>query len=142
VRRPEIVIARSAHAAYYKAAEYFKMRLITLPVGADLRLSGGLPPHALCVAAPPLLCAHLVPLRMGADLRLSGGLPPHALCVAALPLLCAHLVPLRMGADLWLSGGLPPHALRSARPCGSQVRELAARTPRGTCVHAVNLARV
>eukprot|EP00983_Pelagomonas_calceolata_P059587 1145985-Pelagomonas_calceolata.AAC.1 len=41
VRRPELIIARSAHAAYYKAAEYFKMRLITLPVDKDWRLSGG-----------------------------------------------------------------------------------------------------
>jgi len=40
VRRPELIIARSAHAAYYKAAEYFKMRLITLPVDKDWRLSG------------------------------------------------------------------------------------------------------
>ena len=41
IRHPELVIARSAHAAYYKAAEYFKMRLVTLPVGKDLRMSGG-----------------------------------------------------------------------------------------------------
>lgn len=40
VRKPEIIIARSAHAAYYKAAEYFKMKMVTLPVDKDYRLSG------------------------------------------------------------------------------------------------------
>lgn len=41
VRKPELVVAKSAHAAYFKAAEYFGMRLVVLPVGADMRLSGG-----------------------------------------------------------------------------------------------------
>jgi len=40
VRKPEIIIARSAHAAYYKAAEYFKMKMVMLPVDKDYRLSG------------------------------------------------------------------------------------------------------
>jgi hypothetical protein len=41
VRHPELVIAYSAHAAYYKAAEYFKMRLVVVPVDKQLRLTGG-----------------------------------------------------------------------------------------------------
>ncbi len=40
MRHPEMIIAKSAHAAYIKAAEYFKIKLITLPVGRDFRLSG------------------------------------------------------------------------------------------------------
>ena len=38
IRRPEIVIGVSAHAAFYKAAEYFRMKLVRVPVGADGRL--------------------------------------------------------------------------------------------------------
>lgn len=40
VSRPEMVVANSAHAAYWKAAEYFNIRLVILPVGKDYRLSG------------------------------------------------------------------------------------------------------
>ena len=35
IRHPEMVVAQSAHAAFFKAAEYFKIRLIkvcTLPL--------------------------------------------------------------------------------------------------------------
>ncbi|KAL4518135.1 hypothetical protein Ndes2526A_g01416 [Nannochloris sp. 'desiccata'] len=40
IEHPEIVIAESAHAAFIKAAEYFKIRLIRVPVGKkDYRLS-------------------------------------------------------------------------------------------------------
>ena len=35
-----MVVAESAHAAFVKAAEYFKIRIIRLPVGPDYRLSG------------------------------------------------------------------------------------------------------
>lgn len=64
VTRPEILIADSAHAAYIKAAEYFNMRLVQLPVGKDLRLSGawviGLRPgfRGLGPGPVPLGCAH------------------------------------------------------------------------------------
>lgn len=37
---PEMVVAESAHAAFIKAAEYFKIRLVRVPVGPDFRLSG------------------------------------------------------------------------------------------------------
>ena len=38
---PEMIVAESAHAAFVKAAEYFKIRLIRLPVSTvDYRLSG------------------------------------------------------------------------------------------------------
>mmetsp|Transcript_12441 Transcript_12441/g.30574 ORF Transcript_12441/g.30574 Transcript_12441/m.30574 type:complete len:572 (-) Transcript_12441:347-2062(-) len=40
VRRPELVIAKSAHAAYFKASEYFGMKLVVLPVDKHLRLTG------------------------------------------------------------------------------------------------------
>lgn len=46
VRRPEMVVAVSAHAAFVKAAEYFGIRLVRLPVGADHRLS----PRAVAAA--------------------------------------------------------------------------------------------
>ena len=32
VRQPEIIIAKSAHAAYWKAAEYFKLKLVVVDV--------------------------------------------------------------------------------------------------------------
>jgi sphinganine-1-phosphate aldolase len=41
ITQPEMVVAASAHAAFVKAAEYFKIRLVRLPVGRDYRLSGG-----------------------------------------------------------------------------------------------------
>lgn len=40
VTRPELLVAVSAHAAFFKAAEYFGMRLVRLPVGPDGRLLG------------------------------------------------------------------------------------------------------
>jgi sphinganine-1-phosphate aldolase len=39
IEHPEMVVADSAHAAFIKAAEYFKIRLIKVPVGKDYRLS-------------------------------------------------------------------------------------------------------
>ena len=40
IRQPEVIIGDSAHAAYFKGAEYFKIKLVMVPVGADYRLSG------------------------------------------------------------------------------------------------------
>ena len=40
VRQPEVIIGDSAHAAYFKGAEYFKIKLVMVPVSADYRLSG------------------------------------------------------------------------------------------------------
>jgi len=40
IRNPEMIIGDSAHAAYFKGAEYFKIKLVMVPVGADYRLSG------------------------------------------------------------------------------------------------------
>lgn len=42
IREPEMIVADSAHAAFIKAAEYFKIRVIRVPVGRDFRLSGRL----------------------------------------------------------------------------------------------------
>ncbi|KAK9815685.1 hypothetical protein WJX72_008120 [[Myrmecia] bisecta] len=39
IRQPEMIIADSAHAAFFKAAEYFRIRIIKVPVGKDYRLS-------------------------------------------------------------------------------------------------------
>lgn len=39
ITNPELVVAVSAHAAFTKAAEYFKIRLVRVPVGDDYRLS-------------------------------------------------------------------------------------------------------
>jgi len=39
IEHPEMVIAESAHAAFIKAAEYFKIRLIRISVDKDFRLS-------------------------------------------------------------------------------------------------------
>ncbi|KAG2490349.1 hypothetical protein HYH03_011151 [Edaphochlamys debaryana] len=39
IREPEMIIGVSAHAAYWKAAEYFRIKLHVVPVGADFRLS-------------------------------------------------------------------------------------------------------
>lgn len=40
IEYPEMVIAESAHAAFIKAAEYFKIRIVRVHVGHDFRLSG------------------------------------------------------------------------------------------------------
>ncbi|KAF6262831.1 PLP-dependent transferase [Scenedesmus sp. NREL 46B-D3] len=40
ITRPELVVGPSAHAAYWKAAEYFNMRLVQAPLAQDLRLHG------------------------------------------------------------------------------------------------------
>lgn len=40
IRQPELIIGDSAHAAYFKGAEYFKIKLVMVSVGADYRLSG------------------------------------------------------------------------------------------------------
>jgi glutamate/tyrosine decarboxylase-like PLP-dependent enzyme len=37
IRHPEIVAPVTAHAAFEKAAQYFKMKLVHIPVGADMR---------------------------------------------------------------------------------------------------------
>lgn len=37
IRRPEIVAPTTAHAAFDKAAQYFGLRLVRVPVGADFR---------------------------------------------------------------------------------------------------------
>lgn len=39
ITQPEMVVADSAHAAFIKAAEYFKIRLVRVRVGRDWRLS-------------------------------------------------------------------------------------------------------
>eukprot|EP00879_Flechtneria_rotunda_P016083 GHRR01016824.1.p1 GENE.GHRR01016824.1~~GHRR01016824.1.p1 ORF type:complete len:524 (+),score=169.46 GHRR01016824.1:2119-3690(+) len=38
ITAPEMVIGLSAHAAYYKAAEYFNVKLVKAPLGPDYRL--------------------------------------------------------------------------------------------------------
>ena len=40
IRQPQMIIGDSAHAAYFKGAEYFKIKLVMVPVGPDYRLSG------------------------------------------------------------------------------------------------------
>lgn len=37
IRRPELVVPTSAHAAFDKAAQYFNIKLVHIPVGADYR---------------------------------------------------------------------------------------------------------
>ncbi|WIA20475.1 hypothetical protein OEZ85_004880 [Tetradesmus obliquus] len=37
---PEMVVGPSAHAAYWKAAEYFNIKLVQAPLGKDFRLHG------------------------------------------------------------------------------------------------------
>ena len=38
VRRPEMIVAVSAHAAVYKAAEYFNIQIVRVPVDKDFRM--------------------------------------------------------------------------------------------------------
>ena len=47
VARPRMVIASSAHAAFHKAAHYFGVEAVVVPVGADLRAD----PEAMLAAA-------------------------------------------------------------------------------------------
>lgn len=39
ITKPEILMATSAHAAYWKAADYFKIKTVVVPVASDYRLS-------------------------------------------------------------------------------------------------------
>ncbi|EIE26884.1 PLP-dependent transferase [Coccomyxa subellipsoidea C-169] len=39
IRRPEMIVGQSAHAAFFKAAEYFNVKLVKVPVGNDYRVS-------------------------------------------------------------------------------------------------------
>lgn len=38
IRRPEMIVAVSAHAAVYKAAEYFNIQIVRVPVDKDFRM--------------------------------------------------------------------------------------------------------
>eukprot|EP00877_Chromochloris_zofingiensis_P001217 jgi/Chrzof1/11096/Cz05g23150.t1 len=40
ITQPEMIVGQSAHAAYWKAAEYFNIKLIIVPLGNDYRLNG------------------------------------------------------------------------------------------------------
>lgn len=44
ITAPEMVIGPSAHAAYFKAAEYFNIKLVMAPLGKDLRCAEAHPP--------------------------------------------------------------------------------------------------
>jgi hypothetical protein len=46
ITAPEMVVGPSAHAAYWKAAEYFNIKLVIAPLGRDLRCAHRLPFHA------------------------------------------------------------------------------------------------
>lgn len=37
IRHPEMLVGPSAHAAYWKAAEYFNIKLVQAPLGPDYR---------------------------------------------------------------------------------------------------------
>jgi sphinganine-1-phosphate aldolase len=41
VTAPELVVGPSAHAAYWKAAEYFNIKLVQAPLGQDFRCETG-----------------------------------------------------------------------------------------------------
>src|SRR6202451_1307963 len=41
ITNPQVVVAESAHAAFTKAADYFDVELIRVPVGADFRVDVG-----------------------------------------------------------------------------------------------------
>jgi hypothetical protein len=43
ITAPEMVVGPSAHAAYWKAAEYFNIKLVIAPLGKDLRCAHRLP---------------------------------------------------------------------------------------------------
>lgn len=53
ITTPEMVVGPSAHAAYWKAAEYFNIKLVIAPLGKDLRCVHelGLQPRLLTVPA-------------------------------------------------------------------------------------------
>jgi glutamate/tyrosine decarboxylase-like PLP-dependent enzyme len=41
IREPEMVVPESAHPAFWKAAHYFGLRLVRVPLGADLQIDVG-----------------------------------------------------------------------------------------------------
>lgn len=42
ITHPEMVVGPSAHAAYWKASEYFNIKLVIAPLGKDLRCAPAL----------------------------------------------------------------------------------------------------
>lgn len=87
ITQPEMVIAISAHAAFIKAAEYFGIRLVRLPVGPDYRLSGAavagaMTPNTVLVVAsspgfPHGVVDHVADIAAAARRR---GVPCHVDC--------------------------------------------------------------
>ena len=82
--RPEVVLAPTAHAAYWKAAEYFGLRLVLVPVSKDMRLSGASVRRALSrntvavVASAPSYPHGVVDDVAGiAAVARAGGVPLH-----------------------------------------------------------------
>ncbi|CAK0780190.1 hypothetical protein CVIRNUC_004963 [Coccomyxa viridis] len=47
IKHPEMVVGQSAHAAFFKAAEYFKVKLVVVPVGKDMRVTAAAVARAL-----------------------------------------------------------------------------------------------
>jgi sphinganine-1-phosphate aldolase len=48
ITRAEMVVGPSAHAAYWKAAEYFNIKLVQAPLGQDFRWAGKGFPASCC----------------------------------------------------------------------------------------------
>ena len=102
IRHPEMVIGRSAHAAFFKAAEYFKIKLVV--VGAL-----AVPSPCMSRKIPARLCpqSHTLPQSCPA-------LSSPACLATALPMLCRHLhtlqtvLPMLLWPYIWAAtAGMP-----------------------------------
>lgn len=58
IAAPEMVVGPSAHAAYWKAAEYFNIKLVIAPLGKDLRCG-------MCRDGRTRLCPGFLPPAVG-----------------------------------------------------------------------------
>ena len=108
IARPAVVAAESAHAAFTKAADYFDVDLIRVPVDSDFRVNAD-------AAGGRLLGRHDHGGRLGADLPARRDRPHHRHRVGREG--SGHPVPRRR-----VHGRVPPPVPRRAGPARRAVR--------------------
>ena len=106
--RPQVVAGESAHAAFTKAADYFDVDLVRVPVDADFRVRA----DALADA-----CTDETIMVVGSAPTYPQGVIDPIADIAALALRARHPVPRRR-----LHGRLPPALPGRARPPGRALR--------------------
>lgn len=103
VERPTMVLPATAHAAFHKAAHYFDVEAVLVPVGADFRAD----PAAMAAAIDD----RTVLVVASAPSYAHGVVDPVAEIAAA-----AHAAGVRCHVDACIGGWVLPYAARLGRP--------------------------